>query len=105
MAQNSYQSKLILTLYSEDRSHCAVGSKLIETPFPPYAGLEITENWSKVYIIQSAIWDMHKQEFHCRIEDSEVRNEGGFFDIQYLATEAKNQGFSGFEKIIELGDD
>lgn len=97
-----YQAVLTLNILSEDGTRCAVGQREITLPFPPYVGLEITEQWRFGFTLKSVIWSIDDQRFHCGIEERERDADDTFLDMEFLISEAKECGFVGFKKVVDL---
>ena len=96
-----YKVKLTLNIFSEDRHECVSGSREISLPFPPYEGLEITEEWSHTFTIKSVTWSIDEQCFHCYVEDQEDLDDA-WINIEFLVDEARKFGWVGFDKVMKI---
>lgn len=97
-----YQSNIQLTILSQDGKQCVTGHREITLPFPPYVGLEMVEQWTFQFTLESVIWSIDEQRFYCYIEEQERDVGDTFLDMEFLINDAKSCGFVGFKKIMDL---
>lgn len=93
-----YRVILRLEILSYDGTKSAVGVREIHMPFPPQAGLIITDSKHiHRYALASVGWMTDEQCFDCYIQDQADEED---LNMELAIYEARVCGWAGFEKVM-----
>ncbi|MCS6155347.1 hypothetical protein G3465_21115 [Shewanella baltica] len=95
----SFDVRLVLTIYSENRKQLVSLHKDIQLPFVPFEGLGLSVTTRP---IRRVSWDLEGSRFTCHIEDQEFSVEGDLIDLEFLAKQAIEDGWSGSGRILQI---
>ncbi|USV57481.1 hypothetical protein [Aeromonas encheleia] len=97
----NYKVKLSLTVRNLDNTCFCSGSKELNLPFAPFAGLRLHEEM-QVYTLAAIGWADHEQCFYASVEMSEEQlSDGDLIDMDFIVETAKGSGWVGFNKIFK----
>ncbi|MCL1088846.1 hypothetical protein L2744_04330 [Shewanella profunda] len=75
--------------------------KDIQLPFAPFEGLSLSVAPKPVCRVS---WDIKESRFTCHIEDQEFSFDDVFLDLEFLAAQAKENGWNGSGRILTIPD-
>ena len=98
-----YKVRVALIIRSLDGLKWTSGHIDTTLPFAPFEGLVLkNQNWS-TKPIERITFDVNSQSFHCITEDREHEcDDFTLLDMEFLISEAKRDGWLGFENIYEI---
>ena len=91
-----YKVTLVLHLFNKGKTKFSAGYRELQLPFVPFVGLSVLNGAIDFGKIERISWIEEEQRFSCSI-DYEQRHSDD--DIEFMASEAKRQGYHGFDKI------